>query len=172
MRKGYEHGRVKSFLYVLLAFVQAGLTSGIIFGWPSLETMFVKEGIYRSHCKSTDKDPCDAQKNYFELIYTVGIFSNNVAPLVTGVFLDRFGPKWTNLASVSLFFLGCGLFSISGTQVKTVAFALLGFSGPGVYCSIMHLCNLFPGHQSSVLSFFFGHIFNLEFYLQSFSIIA
>jgi len=35
-------------------------------------------------------------------------------------------------------------------------FALLGFSGYGAYTSLMHLCNLFPGHQAAVLSFFSG----------------
>jgi len=149
-------GGIQPYLYVFLAFLQAGLTSGIIFGWPSLQTIFEQEGVYRDHCDSDDKVPCKEQSIFFERVYTVGIFANNAAPLLTGFFLDHFGPKLTNLVSVSFFILGCGLFAIPDALVKIPAFALLGFAGPGVYCSIMHLCNLFPGNQSMVLSFFSG----------------
>lgn len=149
---------LKRYAYVFLAFLQAGLTSGIIYGWPALESIFIKEGIFRDKCSPDDPitEACKGQKSLFNLIYTVGVFVNNAAPLVTGVLLDSIGPKWTNLGSAGLFFVGCGLFALPWHYAKIPGFAILGLAGPGIYCSIMHLCNLFPGHQSSVLSFFSG----------------
>jgi len=143
--------------YVVLAFIQAGLTAGVIFGWPELEKIFVNQGVYADHCDADDKDvPCKAQVLYFSRVYTVGVFANNAAPLLTGLFLDKFGPKLTSLASVFLFMCGCGLFAIPSPNAYLPGFGLLGFAGPGIYVSIMHLNNLFPGHQATVLSFFSG----------------
>jgi len=147
----------KRWFYVVLAFIQAGLTAGIIFGFPELEIIFTREGVYEDHCASTDlKRPCEEQKLFYGLIFTIGVFANNAAPLLTGIFLDKFGPKLTSLASVVLFMSGCALFLISSPQAYVPGFALLGFSGPGIYVSIMHLNNLFPGNQALVLSFFSG----------------
>jgi MFS family permease len=150
--------------FVVLAFIQAGLTSGIIFGWPELEHIFIQNGVYRDHCANEPTPtpspgpitPCPAQSNFFNSIFTAGVFANNAAPLITGIFVDKFGPKLTSLASVFLFAIGCGLFVIPSPNVYLPAFMLLGFSGPGIYVSIMHLNNLFPGHQAKVLNFFSG----------------
>jgi len=101
----------------------------------------------------------------------VAVFVNNVAPLITGIFLDRVGPKWTNIGSVLLFFLGCALFTLTNAYVTVPAYAMLGLAGPGIYCSIMHLCNLFPGHQASVLSFFSGTFSASSFIFRVFEII-
>jgi len=144
-------------LHVALAFVQAGTTSGIIFGWPALQMILTQAGAFSDYC--TDKDmtsPCDAQLMYFNTIYTVGIFANNISSLFTGVFLDRFGPKWTSVVSFLLFFGGCALFALNQQHAYVLGYALLGFSGIGIYVAIMHLNNLFPGHQSLVLSVFSG----------------
>lgn len=40
---------------MVLAFIQAGLTAGVIFGWPELETIFVNEGVYADRCAADDK---------------------------------------------------------------------------------------------------------------------
>ena len=82
----HSHQRITPYLYVFLAFLQAGViysslvtiphfyimyydiyinillfiniiigfTSGIIFGWPALEAIFIKHGVYRGHCKEDD----------------------------------------------------------------------------------------------------------------------
>jgi len=164
---------LKRYAYVFLAFIQAGLTSGIIYGWPSLESIFIKEGVYRDHCHPDDPTDvaCKAQENFFNMIFTVAVFVNNSASFIIGIFMDAFGPKWTNVASSGLFFIGCGLFAIPNDYAKVPAFALLGFSGPGVYYSIMHLCNLFPGHQASVLSFFSGTFSASSFIFRVFEIL-
>lgn len=38
----------------MLAFIQAGLTAGIIFGWPELQTIFFKQGVYADHCTAEE----------------------------------------------------------------------------------------------------------------------
>lgn len=159
--------------YVVLAFIQAGLTAGVIFGWPELETIFVNEGVYADQCAADDKDrPCKAQVLFFNLLYTIGVFCNNAAALITGIFLDKFGPKLTSLASVFLFMSGCALFMIPTAKAYVPGFALLGFSGPGIYVSIMHLNNLFPGHQATVLSFFSGTFTVSNFVFKVFRILS
>lgn len=163
----------KRWAYVVLAFIQAGLTAGVIFGWPELETIFEREGVYEDHCDADDKArPCAKQVLFFNMIFTVGVFCNNAAPLLTGIFLDKFGPKLTSLLSVFLFMGGCALFMIPKPQAYVPAFALLGFAGPGIYVSIMHLNNLFPGRQATVLSFFSGTFTVSNFVFKVFRILS
>lgn len=143
-------------LYILLAFIQSALTSGIIFGWPALQLILLKDDTFESHCGDDTMRPCKAQSMYFNTIYTSAIFANNISPLFMGAFLDKFGPKLTNLVGFVLFFIGCIPFILKVEYIYVVGYALLGFSGPGIYVSIMHLNNLYPGHQPFILTIFSG----------------
>jgi len=148
----------KRWLYVLLAFMQICFTSGIIYGWPALELMLIEDGFYEDRCEKGAERPCDAQSLYTFMMYTVATFVNNLAAIVNGFVLDRFGPRFTSLISSGIFLGGCALFNagINNPLAYVVGFALLGFSGPGIYVAVMHLNNLFPGRQATVLSFFSG----------------
>jgi len=116
-------------------------------------------GIYSDKCKSGESIPCDAQKLRFNLIYTIGVFVNTVAPVFMGFFMDRFGPKMTNMIGASLYSIGGLLFTVSllyDVDLIMPAFTLLGFAGPEIQMSVFHLSSLFPGYESSIMSTFSG----------------
>ena len=62
--------------------------------------------------------------------------------------------------------LGCFVFVSSASEEAPVALYLgctmMGFGGPGVQLSLIHLSNLFPGKENTVMSFMTGTI-NLSF---------
>eukprot|EP01111_Echinosteliopsis_oligospora_P016958 TRINITY_DN7196_c0_g1_i2.p1 TRINITY_DN7196_c0_g1~~TRINITY_DN7196_c0_g1_i2.p1 ORF type:complete len:492 (+),score=61.53 TRINITY_DN7196_c0_g1_i2:213-1688(+) len=148
--------RVRKYVLLVLAFLQAGLTSGVIYGWPAIEDIFTQKGIHNSCGVLPPGKVCQDQAIFFNLIYTVATFANNLEPVFVGVFLDKFGPRLTNLVSTIVFMGGCALFLIPGEKMIIVAYAMLGFAGPGIYVSLMHISNLFPGYNSTILSAFSG----------------
>jgi len=144
----------RGFLLVL-ALVEISLCSGIIFGWPALERIMTTYGVYSDRCNPNEAEPCDAQKLAFSLVYTIGVFLNTVAPVVMGYFMDRYGPKLTNMFGCTLLSIGLMLFSVSllyDVDLFLLAFSFLGFAGPDFQLSVFHLSGLFPGYESSIMS--------------------
>jgi hypothetical protein len=54
---------------LLVACLQAFLTSGIFYGWASLYTLFLDAGVYRDMCQPHEQ-VCSAQKEQLTFIYT------------------------------------------------------------------------------------------------------
>eukprot|EP01113_Clastostelium_recurvatum_P034784 TRINITY_DN4764_c0_g1_i4.p1 TRINITY_DN4764_c0_g1~~TRINITY_DN4764_c0_g1_i4.p1 ORF type:complete len:494 (-),score=93.11 TRINITY_DN4764_c0_g1_i4:915-2396(-) len=143
---------------LILASLQIGLTAGIVMGWPAFQRLLIDNNVYSNLC-TEGQAPCNAQVLQMNSIYDAGIFANTGSPVLTGVILDRFGPKRTNIISSILFIAGCAVLSCAlkfGMNIYAVGYGLLGFSGPGIYVSLFHLCNLVPEYQGSVLSGFSG----------------
>lgn len=86
------------------ALINSLLTSGIIFGWPSLVIMLKKENIYREGCASSIVNAtgvasiCSQQEVKLNLIFTVGFFGLIGSRLALGVLLDRCGENVTSLS--------------------------------------------------------------------------
>eukprot|EP01111_Echinosteliopsis_oligospora_P015736 TRINITY_DN6311_c0_g1_i3.p1 TRINITY_DN6311_c0_g1~~TRINITY_DN6311_c0_g1_i3.p1 ORF type:complete len:324 (+),score=41.58 TRINITY_DN6311_c0_g1_i3:65-1036(+) len=149
--------RGKRIATLTVASVQVGLVSGIIFGWPALQEIFARQGIYADLCSPGEPSPCSEQFLRFNLIYTVATFVNTASPILNGAFLDRFGPKLTNIVGSSIFLLGCLLFAlptIHNVDIYPYAFALLGFGGPTIQVSLFNVSLLWSGHEKNVLSAF------------------
>src|SRR5437868_2104212 len=89
------------YVYIAIAVVQAMLASGIIYGWASLYTLLLDDGVYHDLCAPADplRPPapdqvtthveledtvCDAQKTEVQWLYTVASSSNLIAQLWWG----------------------------------------------------------------------------------------
>lgn len=96
--------------------------------------------------------------------------------LVLGLFFDRFGPRYTKVLSLALIVIGAVLMgkatyrggydgdACTQTDYLLPGMALIGFSGPGVQLSGIHLSNLFPEAKALVTCFIVGAL-QLSFFI-------
>lgn len=99
------------------------------------------------------------------MIYVVATFFSFLGPLLLGLVLDKFGPRYCSLLSIALIAIGCILFGISDRENLTLfvpALCLIALGGPGAQSSIIHLSNLFPDWKSTATAFITGS-FQLSF---------
>lgn len=88
-----------------------------------------------------------------------------------GPLLDKAGPKITSLVATVCVAIGAIIFAFSseGNILCSFLFSLflefqgyipgiifIGAGGPGMDISLLHLSNLFPGKESSIVSIFSG----------------
>jgi len=141
-------------VYLFLSLV-AFFTSGIFYGWASLYTMFLEQGVYSEMCGSGE-DVCEAQKARLSLVYTVSSTVNLCSQLFWGCVLDWLGPRVCNMWSTFLVMVGFVLLSLSSRGVMDgflAAMVLIAGAGPGAQISLFHLSELFEvSRKSTVLS--------------------
>ena len=101
--------------------------------------------------------------NIFSIASSFSCFSQ----LFLGIVQDAYNPKICSIISNVIVGLGCFIFVSSASKEAPVALYLgctrmMGCGGPGVQLSLIHLSNLFPGKENTVMSFMTGTI-NLSF---------
>ena len=144
------------------ACISSALTSGVVFGWPSLLFLLDGDGVYRGLCEDQDKDEaitCEARDLRLAAVYSAGFFSLMASRIVFGVVLDVLGPRVASVSGISSVALGAILFAYANDEsfdVFLVAFALMGFGGTGVHVSSFQLANLFPSKKRTVGASFSG----------------
>lgn len=156
---------------LLLACLVNGLAGGTFLGWNGVTTMLASIRIYANECNDLDAaasaasvqgssggsgdGPCGAQYGAFNVLFIIATSCAAASPLLLGVVLDRRGPHacvtvGLTLVAAAAFVLAFG--DAQHTAVYPVGFALLGLGGPGAQSGLMHLSNLFVGHEGLVLS--------------------
>ena len=135
-------------LMLSLGMLQCFAGSGIIYGWTSLEQLFVNTGVYASACPPGNRT-CPAQTLRFSLIFTITSNVNMLAGLVMGYVLDRWGPRASVVQSLLAVLLGLLLVAFSSPTFDGYLAGMIcvGFGGPGIQNGLMHLSNLFPDNK-------------------------
>ncbi|KAL7994660.1 putative major facilitator superfamily, MFS transporter superfamily [Plasmopara halstedii] len=150
------------YFYVAFAVFQCFLGAGVIFGWTSLLPMLEKEKIYFELC-IYEETICTAQSNRLQYAFTMAVFSSMWSNLLLGLVLDKFGPRVTK--SISLVFLIAGALLMGNAHYRDNAkdndlllygMVLVGFSGPGIQLSGIHMSNLFPESTALVACLIVG----------------
>ncbi len=137
----------------LIAFgvLQNGLAGGLIFGWASIDQSLLSEVPENGGAG-------------LELQQTTKIFSwatsiSMVAALILGAVLDYSGPRLASMISCLTISAGCLVFALSKNMMSfALGTILIGFGGPGIGNSIIHLANLFPGNENLAMSSLSGSI--------------
>ena len=139
----------KRVLLLALGMFQCFATSGIIYGWTSLDQLFVNEGVYSNLCPPGNQT-CSAQNLRFNLIFTISSNINLAAGLLMGYILDRWGPRACVVQSMACVLGGCicVAFGSPTLDLYMAGMILIGFGGPGIQNGLIHLSNLFPNHKS------------------------
>ena len=142
--------RVRFGLFVF-AICQNGLLGGTLFGWASIDKTLLSESI--------EKGGAGLNLNDTTLIFTwassVGMFS----PFLLGMVLDNFGPRTCSFLSNCIIICGFVMFSLSEEFWEfAVGATLIGFGGSGITSSIVHISNLFPGHENMAMGCLTGSV--------------
>lgn len=138
------------------AFASVALLSGVVYGWPSMRRLLVRNRVLAVGCASgADGAPlaCDEQELRFGLVYTLGSYANQFARLPIGIALDRTGPRRTVFSSALLFAVGSILFALSDALPALCAgYALIGMGGAGVQLAVQSTASLFPRRRSLMMA--------------------
>lgn len=138
------------------ALLQMILTSGSIFGWGSLVLVLKSKGVYAWRCGA--EVACREQDLALARMMSAAITAALTSSLPTGIVLDYIGPRRTTLLGLALQFGGALLLAFSGAELDlyVAAYALLGAGSPGIQISTMHVSQLFPGHEGTMLALLNG----------------
>ena len=88
------------------------ITSGIIFGWPSLVLLLKEDNVYRNGCDIGSSNVngthtvCAKQEVELNRIFTFGFFGLIGSRLVLGIILDRHGPLVCSMLGSAMILLG------------------------------------------------------------------
>ncbi|CAI5746720.1 unnamed protein product [Peronospora destructor] len=153
---------VYRYYYVAFAIFQCFLGAGVIFGWTSLVPMLEKERIYHEFCK-TEETICTEQSDRLQYVFTMAVSSSMWSNLMLGLVFDKFGPRVTKSVSLVLLITGALLMGnahyrvdAEGHDLVLYGMVLVGFSGPGIQLSSIHMSNLFPEATALVACFIVG----------------
>lgn len=167
---GEEVSPARRWVYIVTATFLSLTLSGIIFGWPAVELMLEREGVYHYLCvAANDTAPvggangtstngggaCLEQVAMFNLIFVIASTGFACAVLPFGIVLDRFGPKVSALLGSSLIGAGTVLFAFSNPPTFDVyipSYLLIAMGGPPLVFSFMHLSNLFPSRKGTIIT--------------------
>lgn len=140
-----------------LALLSAFLFSGIIFGWTPLKLVLIREGQYTELCSSSEdqQQPCVAQMDRFNVIFTLAQFFLSFASLPVGFFLD-YAPKTFHYGIAALFQVGgLILFGISTSQSVdyfVLSYSFMALGGCMTILGAFPASFLLPQHQAGILA--------------------
>jgi MFS family permease len=134
------------------------LTTGIITGFIPLESMLVSEGVYHNLCPSSEGESlpktCEDQVLRLELMYALAGSALNASCLLSGLFLDRFGMRWTIFVGGCLMTLGSILFALGSPSFDSYipGYMLIGFGGMSVQMSYFRMAEMLKKHGGLFIS--------------------
>ncbi|KAF1775584.1 Major facilitator superfamily domain [Phytophthora cactorum] len=169
------------YLYVSFAIFQCFLGAGVIFGWTSLVSMLEKERIYNELCKTGETTQSDRLQYAFTMAVSSSMWSN----LLLGLVFDKYVARAISLlrcpsndmarCSWEMHTIGeAPVLIVAGMSLLTICHdffhqskcrrtrpaalwnVLVGFSGPGIQLSGIHMSNLFPEATALVACFIVG----------------
>ena len=129
--------------------------TGIIFGYAPLLLMLEKEGVYDELCKPGESRPCIAQQERFNLCFTLACFILSFLSLPAGIFLDKFGPRYTMMFSSVFVFIGLLGFAYADSKhfdVFLPSFISLASGGIMIMMSSFPVSFLLPEYQAGILA--------------------
>lgn len=150
--------------------VACWLASGIVFGFAALKPVLIAEGVYSDLCRdeidlfgherSDPKVPCAKQNMRLNIFFIVASITANIASLLAGATLDRYGRRFCWLASAVLLAIGTLLmaasFSIPAFDGYIAGNIVLALGGTYMFVPSFELANAFPKHSGLVVALITG----------------
>ncbi|KAK7204324.1 major facilitator superfamily domain-containing protein [Myxozyma melibiosi] len=159
----HEVPATKRGLQVACAFIWCLLAAGPIFGFAALKTVWLNEGVYADQCTPEQNAAgfiCSTREIKLNFIFTCASVVTNIAGVVVGIILDRFGPRVCGYAGGSLIFIGALMLAFADTiallDLYVWGYITLAFGGPFVFISSFQLSNAFPAYSGLVLALLTG----------------
>lgn len=147
--------------------VACWLASGIVFGFAALKPVLIAEGVYSELCHDEpsqfDRDPempCKAQNMRLNLFFIASSITANVASLLAGASLDRFGRRFCWVVSSVSLAIGAILmvvsFSVPGFDGYIAGNVVLALGGTYLFVPSFELANAFPKYSGIIVALITG----------------
>ena len=144
-----------------MAVLEQLLYSGVINGWTALVPVLEDQKYFSAGCNATTSEPCHQQTESFNLVFTMTTAVAQLACIVNGWVLDKYGGWILRTADIlleSFGFLLLSLSSESSSWLLFVAFPLIFTGGLGLCTANLKTCNLFPRKKSTIIACLCGCI--------------
>lgn len=164
----YKVSNVKRLAQVTTAVLACWVSAGIVFGFAALKPVLIAEGVYRDLCDPKAKDtltgspevPCAKQDLRLNLFFISASITANVASLVAGTALDKYGRRTCWVVACIILAIGSALmvlsFRISGFDGYIAGNILLAFGGTMVFVPSFQLANAFPKQSGLIVALVTG----------------
>ena len=142
-----------AFLLLGFALWQSFLSTGIVYGWPSLLNVLQDEGVYSHLCDGTIT--CAERTVAFNLVFTIGGSINISGAVLCGILVDSCGPRGGILTGLVLIMIGSCLMGFADVEsdfIWPLAYAFYGLGGCCVHLSGFSLGNAFGRSKGLVIS--------------------
>eukprot|EP00127_Corallochytrium_limacisporum_P005354 Clim_evm30s203 gene=Clim_evmTU30s203 len=140
---------VMGYAYWTFMCLETFLLSGVVFGWPSLVTIYRRHHEYEDLCPH-DKAPCSAQLARFELAFTWASFMIAASSFISGYTFDHCGPKFTRFGGELCMVVGLVLLNIfhdpgngRDYHILDIGVVLLTTGGIAALITGFHVASLF-----------------------------
>lgn len=105
--------------------------AGIVFGWPAMQALLEREGVYADLCPRVPVADCNAASLKYNAIFNAGSFGSTGGALLFGVLFDKFGPRLTSIVGHAMLIAGLIMFAFSSNHRMAGVWSALP---PGVTC--------------------------------------
>ncbi|KAL8446214.1 hypothetical protein Emed_005169 [Eimeria media] len=151
-------------LFVILC-IYCLLAGPAYFNWTPMADTLLQHGAFVWECtpeeisasKAESYQPkCAAQDLAVGRLFNIASSSHFFCSFLGGVFLDSLGPKIAGMLGVGSMLIGWILMALSSQSFGAYSFAafLIGFSVDTAFFPCLSVANLFPGRESTIISFF------------------
>ncbi|KAL8449777.1 hypothetical protein Emag_003531 [Eimeria magna] len=135
------------------------------FNWTPMADTLLQHGAYVWECTEEEikastaesyQPKCAAQDLAVGRLFNIASSSHFFCSFLGGVFLDSLGPKIAGMLGVGSMLIGWVLMALSSQSFGAYSFAafLIGFSVDTAFFPCLSVANLFPGRESTIISFF------------------
>ncbi|XP_078485661.1 equilibrative nucleobase transporter 1-like [Ciona intestinalis] len=163
--------KIQNFLTIVTASIECVFFAGIIYGWPSLEFVLLKEGYFSYLCNGTSKNStlytnvgnktlsCPASNSKLNLVFTIGTSAMMILLPVGGYIFDRFGTWVYRTGATLMLTLGVAVMAIATPETADLLFVgvtFIGIGGLNLLVSNIKVAALCPSFRASFVTLYNG----------------
>ncbi|KAL8429807.1 hypothetical protein ACSSS7_006330 [Eimeria intestinalis] len=156
---------VNRFVLFVVLCLYCLLAGPAYFNWTPMADTLLQHGAYVWECSDVEiqasnaesyQPKCAAQDLAIGRLFNIASSSHFFCSFLGGVFLDSLGPKIAGMIGVGSMLIGWVLMGLSSQTFGAYSFAafLIGFSVDTAFFPCLSVANLFPGRESTIISFF------------------
>eukprot|EP00297_Palpitomonas_bilix_P003132 CAMPEP_0113898984 /NCGR_PEP_ID=MMETSP0780_2-20120614/19734_1 /TAXON_ID=652834 /ORGANISM="Palpitomonas bilix" /LENGTH=578 /DNA_ID=CAMNT_0000891011 /DNA_START=106 /DNA_END=1842 /DNA_ORIENTATION=- /assembly_acc=CAM_ASM_000599 len=154
-------------LFLVLGVFQIVSIAGVVFGWPSLESLYLRRGVFNQTCNaSTVAVECKDQDLKLGQIFLAGSWSVQGGRLINGIVYDRLGHHVGATVAGGTCLMGALMLAFSSNELPLFipGMFLLGWGGPLFQLIAQNGAALVPKYRTTIITIYSG-LFNSSSYV-------